>query len=112
MKSVCRLAFIVAVIAAPSWAVAGQSGRGSAAAAAQAQDPVAEAYAQFLLAHRLEDDNDIDGAVAAYKRAMALDPKAADIVSELADLYVRQNRAQEAQATAEQALKISPANRE
>lgn len=112
MKPVCRLAFIAAVIAAPSWALAGQSGRGSAAPAAQAQDPVADAYAQFLLAHRLEDDNDIDGAVAAYKRAMALDPKAADIVSELADLYMRQNRAQEAQATAEQALKISPANHE
>ena len=78
----------------------------------QAPDPIAEAYTQFLLAHRLEDDNDVDGAVAAYKRAMALDPRAADIASELADLYMRQNRVAEATATAEQALKIAPSNRE
>jgi len=73
-------------------------------------DPVAEAYSQFLLAHKLEDDNDVDGAIGAYKRAMTLDPQAADIVAELADLYMRQNKAQEAQATAEQALKIAPKN--
>jgi tetratricopeptide (TPR) repeat protein len=73
---------------------------------------VAEAYSQFLLAHRLEDDNNIDGAIAAYKRAMTLDPQAADVVSELGDLYMRQNRMPEAIATAEQALKIAPSNRE
>ena len=53
---------------------------------------VAEAYEQFLLGHRLEESDDVDGAIAAYKRAMALDPPAADIPAELADLYLRQNR--------------------
>ena len=77
---------------------------------AQAVDPTAEAYDQFLLAQRFEEDEDIPGAIAAYKRAMALDPKAADIVATLADLYMRQNRALEAIPTAEQALKIDPAN--
>ncbi len=80
-------------------------------AQAPATDPVAEAYAQFLLAHRLEDDNDIDGAVAAYTRAITLDPQAADVVAELADLYMRQNRATDATTAAEQALKIAPSNR-
>jgi tetratricopeptide (TPR) repeat protein len=86
------------------------------AAAAQAapalSQNVAEAYAQFLLGHHLEEDDDIDGAIAAYKRAMALDPTAADINAQLAGLYLRQNKIQDAMATAEQALKIAPANSE
>src|SRR6266850_1755330 len=73
---------------------------------------VAEAYAQFLLGHHLEEDDNADGAVAAYKRAMALDPNAADITSQLAALYLRQNKVQDAMATAEQALKVAPANSE
>jgi len=101
------LAVLLAFLAAPSSASPAQGGRQAAPS-----DPVAEAYSQFLLAHRLEDDNDIDGAIAAYKRAMTLDPQAADVVSELADLYMRQNRMSEATATAEQALKIAPSNRE
>jgi tetratricopeptide (TPR) repeat protein len=75
-------------------------------------EKVAEAYSQFLLAHRLEDAEDVPGAIAAYKRAMELDPTAADIPGELAGLYLRQNKIQEAMNTAEQALKIAQANRE
>ena len=61
------------------------------AAAAQTRPPVsvskaAEAYAQFLLAHHLEEREDENGAIAAYKRAMELDPLAADIPAELAAL--------------------------
>lgn len=77
-----------------------------------APDKVAEAYAQFLIGHRLEETEDFDAAIAAYKRATALDPTAADITAELAALYLRQNKIQEAMATAEQALKIAPANSE
>jgi tetratricopeptide (TPR) repeat protein len=79
---------------------------------AQPFDPIAEAYNQFLVAQRLEEDNDVTGAIAAYKRAMTLDPKSADIVAELANLYLRQSRRSEAMATAEQALKINPDNLE
>jgi tetratricopeptide (TPR) repeat protein len=75
-------------------------------------DKVAEAYAQFLLGHRFEDDENFDSAIAAYKRAAALDPTAADITAQLAGLYLRQNKVQEAMSTAEQALKIAPANSE
>jgi tetratricopeptide (TPR) repeat protein len=85
------------------------------AAAAQTRPPVskaAEAYAQFLLAHHLEEREDENGAIAAYKRAMELDPLAADIPAELAALYLRQSKVPEAMAAAEQALKLAPANRE
>jgi tetratricopeptide (TPR) repeat protein len=82
--------------------------RGSRPAAGDRQ---AEAYAQFLLARDYEDDNP-DRAIAAYKRAMELDPQAADIPAELAALYLRQNRVEEALATAEQATKIDSTNKE
>src|SRR6266496_4239996 len=76
------------------------------AASAQTRPPVskaAEAYAQFLLAHHLEEHEDENGAIAAYKRAIEMDPLAADIPAELAALYLRQSKVQEAMAAAEQA---------
>ena len=73
---------------------------------------VAAAYEQFLLGHRLEQQDDVMGAIAAYKRAIDLDPLAADIGGELAGLYLRQSRSDEAKAAAEQALKVAPANEE
>src|SRR5689334_11490439 len=75
-------------------------------------DKVAEAYAQFLVAHHLDETDDVTGAVAAYKRAMELDPSAAEVPAELAGVLLRHNRLDEARATAEQALKIAPTNRE
>jgi tetratricopeptide (TPR) repeat protein len=71
----------------------------------------ADAYQQFLLAQRLESADDADGAIAAYKRAMELDPHSADVPAELAALYMRDNRTDDATAMAEDALKIDPANR-
>jgi tetratricopeptide (TPR) repeat protein len=75
-------------------------------------DKVGQAYAQFLLGHHLEEAEDVEGAIAAYKRAIALDPSAAEAIAELAGLYLRQNRIQEALTTAEQALRVAPANAE
>src|SRR5262249_49791895 len=86
--------------------------RAEAAEQTQKPDRTAEAYAQFMLGHRLDDQDDQAGAVAAYKRAMELDPKAAEIPGELAGLYLRQNKVQDAISSAEQALKLSPENRE
>src|SRR5260221_1180529 len=97
------------LLGAPGQICAAQRGPVPASAA---PGRVAEAYAQFLLAHRLEQSDDVNGAIAAYKRAMELDPLAADVSAELAGLYLRQNRVQEATATAEGSLKIAPANRE
>src|SRR5262249_9798617 len=83
---------------------------------AQAQNAQAdrsgEAYAQFLVGRHLETTDNIDGAITAFKRAAQLDPGAADVVAELAGLYMRQSRLDEAIAAGEQSLKIEPANRE
>ena len=48
---------------------------------------MAQAYEQFLIGHHLEENDDVNGAVAAYKKAIELDPLAADIPAELAGLY-------------------------
>src|SRR5438874_2166969 len=75
-------------------------------------DRVAQAYEQFLLGRRSESSDKVDAAIAAYKRAMQLDPTAAEVPAELAALYLRQNRTQDALAAADQALKIDGTNRE
>jgi tetratricopeptide (TPR) repeat protein len=75
-------------------------------------DKVAEAYAQFLIGHHLEESDQEDAAIVAYKRAIELDPTAADIPAQLAGLYLRMNKAQEAMTAAEAAIKIAPDNRE
>src|SRR5690349_14528075 len=83
----------------------------AAAAPGAPVDRRAEAYAQFLLARHEEDDHP-DLAIAAYKRAMDLDPQSADVPAELAALYLHENRVDEAMAAAEQSLKIDASNRE
>jgi tetratricopeptide (TPR) repeat protein len=104
---------VLAAVFSMSIPLAADQARGSRPqAAATTPEKIAEAYNQFLLAHRLEDKDDDAGAIAAYKRAMELDPASADIPAELAAVYLRQNKAQEAMGAAEQALKIAPANRE
>src|SRR5262245_55314083 len=61
-----------------------------------APDRRAQAYEEFLIARHLSDGDDVNGAIAAFKRAMEFDPSAADIPAELAALYMQQNRAEEA----------------
>ena len=93
-------------------AAAPDQSRAQQPAPSAAADRVGEAYLHFMLGHRLEEADDTNGAIAEYKRAIELDPTAADIPGELAGLYLRENKIQEAMAAAEQALKIAPANRE
>jgi tetratricopeptide (TPR) repeat protein len=97
---------VVAVLAAAGLSVS------LASAGQTTTDRSAQAYEQFLLARHFEASDNVDAAVAAYKRAMQLDPDAADIPAELAGFYMRQNRAQDALTAAEQSLKIDPENRE
>ena len=114
-----KIAVLVAVLCAFAPVVAtGQTGqavqrRQPAQPTAQppAPDKSAEAYAQFLQAHVFVDAGNAEEAIAAYKRAMALDPAAATIPAELAELYAGENRASDAQAAAEEALEIEPANK-
>src|SRR5690606_4782715 len=71
----------------------------------------AEAYYLFLEARRLEGEGEIAAAIAAHRRALELAPDAADIHAELAGLFARQNRVDEAVAAGEAALALDPANR-
>ncbi|MQA29684.1 MAG: tetratricopeptide repeat protein, partial [Luteitalea sp.] len=109
MKVVVILA-VLGLLAPPAAAV--QPAAADQPLAPQATDRVAEAYEQFLRAHMFEEDENVEAAIAAYKRAMTLDPGAADIPADLAELYMREDRAAEAVATAEQSLKIDAGNRE
>jgi tetratricopeptide (TPR) repeat protein len=102
----------VAVLAAALASIAIASPRAAGAQTASRPDRASEAYAQFMLGHYFDERDDETSAIAAYKRAMELDPTAAEIPGELAALYLRENKIQEAMATAEQALKVAPANRE
>lgn len=73
---------------------------------------VAQAYEQFLTGHHLEENDDVAGAIAAYRKAIDLAPLAADIPAELAGLYLRHDKIDDAVSAAEQALKVAPANPE
>lgn len=88
------------------------------AGAAAAQPPAesdssarAEAYARFLVGRHLEGRDDTDGAVRAFREAARLDPAAGEPLAELAALYARAGRAEDAVAAAEEALSREPDNR-
>jgi tetratricopeptide (TPR) repeat protein len=66
----------------------------------------------FLLGRYLEGGGKIDEAVAALRKAIALDPKSAEPRAELAGLYARQDKGAEAITAAEDALKVDPKNKE
>jgi tetratricopeptide (TPR) repeat protein len=72
--------------------------------------PQPEAYYQFLLGRHLEGEGEIDEAIAAYERAGALDPTSAEPQAELAGLYARQGKFEQARTRAEAALAIDSAN--
>src|SRR3954469_20940796 len=115
MKLAALLAVLSVSLSLPTdaRAAAQSSPRGQRPApAAATPEKVADAYAQFLLGHRFEENEDETSAIAAYKRAMELDPNAAEIPAQLAALYLKQSKVQEAMAAAEASLKIAPVNRE
>jgi tetratricopeptide (TPR) repeat protein len=105
--------FVTAVcVVMPSLSAAQGARNRPAQLAATPPAKVAQAYEQFLIGHHLEENDDISGAVAAYKKAIELDPLAADIPAELAGLYLRHDKVDDAVSTAEQALKVAPSNPE
>jgi tetratricopeptide (TPR) repeat protein len=66
----------------------------------------------FLMGRYLEGAGKVDEAVAAFKKAIDLEPKSAEPRAELAALYARQDKAREALDAAEDALKVAPRNQE
>jgi tetratricopeptide (TPR) repeat protein len=72
----------------------------------------ADAKYYFLVGRHLEGEGKVDEAVAAFKKAIELEPSSAEPRAELAGLYARQDKAREAVEAAEDALKVSPKNQE
>jgi tetratricopeptide (TPR) repeat protein len=66
----------------------------------------------FLMGRYLEGAGKVEEAVAAFKKAIELEPKSAEPRAELAGLYARQDKAREAVEAAEDALKVAPRNQE
>ncbi len=73
---------------------------------------LADAYFYFVQGRSLEGRGDIQGAIAAYKRAAELEPKASSIHAELAGLYARAGRAADAITEGETALALDATDRE
>lgn len=73
---------------------------------------LADAYFYFLQGRMLEGRGDLPGAIAAYKRAADLEPKASSIHAELAGLYARAGRAADAVSEAETAIALDKSDRE
>ncbi|MGE3843988.1 MAG: tetratricopeptide repeat protein [Vicinamibacterales bacterium] len=72
--------------------------------------PRSEAYYEFLRGRFLEGEGQVEPAIEAFKNAARLDPDSADIPAELGALYARQNRSDDAIASAEAALARDPDN--
>lgn len=72
----------------------------------------ADAYFQFILGRHLESEGEVDRAVEAFREAARLDPSSAEVRAELAGLYARQGRLDDAIAEARGALAIDDDNHE
>src|SRR5687767_8743374 len=71
---------------------------------APARAQAANAYYEFLLGLRLEQEGDTRGAQAALERAAAADPASAEVRAELAAFHMRQHDADAAERAAREAL--------
>ncbi len=75
-------------------------------------ETLGQIYFLFLQGRDLADRNDVNGAIASYKKALDLDPDASDIRAELAELYARTNQILQAQVEARRAIEHDPDNRD
>jgi len=89
-----------------------QTGQAGAPPAPPPASAIADSYSLFIQGRVLESRGDVPGAIAAYKKALVAAPRAADIHAELAALYAREGRAQQALAEADLALAIDAKNHE
>jgi tetratricopeptide (TPR) repeat protein len=62
----------------------------------------------FLVGRDLELDGDLDGALEAYERALALDPDSPELLRKVAELSARRNRLDSAVRYGERALALDP----
>src|SRR6478752_427544 len=110
MKSLGAAVVVLMAVTPASGSASAQTPTREQAVQAASPDPKAQAMFEFMMARRLEAAGDGPGALASLERARKLDPQSAEISSEIAGYYFRQNRATEAIAAAEQSLKLEPDN--
>ena len=106
------LALALSVALPPSQAAPSLSAQATGSPAARPSQSVEDPAYYFLMGRYLEGAGKVDEAVAAFKKAIALDPKSAEPRAELAGLYARQDKPKEAVEAAEDALRVDPRNRE
>jgi tetratricopeptide (TPR) repeat protein len=92
--------------------VTGLAMQGTVSAPPTPTEALGQAYALFLQGRALDDKGDVDGAIAAYRKALEIAPKAAEVHAELAGLYATQGKAAESIGEARAALAIDPWSRE
>ena len=97
------LALLVVMVGRP---VAAQPAAATPSRVVAGRPANAAAMYEFLLARRAEAGDDVKAAEAAFLRAVALDPTAAELHAELAGFYARQNRAGDAVTAAGKALAL------
>lgn len=73
---------------------------------------LSDAYFYFIQGRTLEGKGDVAGALAAYKHAAELEPRSSTIHAEMAGLYARAGKANEAIGEAETALTLDKSDRE
>lgn len=89
-----------------------QGGAARPAAKVGQADRLDEAYFQFLTGRHFMEAGDAEAAITAFRRALELDPASAEIQAELATLFARQGRLNDARQAAEAGLKSDPENSE
>jgi tetratricopeptide (TPR) repeat protein len=72
----------------------------------------AEGYYDFLMARHLEASGDSKGAQALLEKAVAADPKSAEVRAELAAFHLRRDAAEDAERVAKEALQLDDDNSE
>jgi Flp pilus assembly protein TadD len=72
----------------------------------------ADAYYDFLMARHLEASGDSKGAQAQLEKAVASDPKSAEVRAELAAFHLRRDAGDDAERVAKEALQLDDTNSE
>jgi tetratricopeptide (TPR) repeat protein len=91
------LIFALAVLAGPAPSLA-------------QEDKRSQALKKYLEAKRREEAEDYTGAVASYKEAIELDPTSAELRIALGWLYIKNRNIIEAEAQAQEAMRLDPQN--
>ena len=73
---------------------------------------LSDAYFHFIQGRTLEGKGDVAGALAAYKHAAELEPRSSTVHAEMAGLYARAGKANDAIGEAETALTLDQNDRE